>query len=80
MGNFTGSVGAGGILQAINATGDQVYRVPAHHDIVDVSIMKEDGSGTMLAVEIYNNGVMVTRRNMTAPWGLIDIHLDLKKL
>ena len=46
MGNFTGSVGAGGILQAINATGDQVYRVPAHHDIVDVSIMKEDGSGS----------------------------------
>lgn len=78
--NFTGSVGARGSLKRINATGDQLYQVPARNDIVDVSIQKEDGSGNMFAVEVYNNGAMVKRRNMTTPWGLIDLHIDLKTM
>ena len=78
-GNFTGRVGTSGDLNQVNGSGDQYYQIPITEGIVEVLLQKEDGSGNVLAVEVYQNGRMVTRSTKTTPFGSIDIRVDIKK-
>jgi hypothetical protein len=78
-GNFTGRVGTSGDLKQVNGSGDQYYQIPITEGIVEVSIQKEDGSGNVLAVEVYQNGRMVTRSIKATPFGAIDIREILKR-
>jgi hypothetical protein len=78
-GNFIGRVGTSGNLNQVNATGDQYYQVPINDGIVEVVIQKQDGSGDILTVEIYQNGRLVTRSTKATPYGTIDIHETVKR-
>jgi hypothetical protein len=78
-GNFIGRVGTSGNLNQVNATGDQYYQVPINDGIVEVVIQKQDGSGDVLTVEIYQNGRLVTRSTKATPYGTIDIHETVKR-
>jgi hypothetical protein len=78
-GNFTGRVGTSGDLKQVNESGDQYYQIPITEGIVEVSIQKEDGSGNVLAVEVYQNGKMVIRSTKATPFGAIDIRVDLMR-
>jgi hypothetical protein len=78
-GNFTGRVGTSGDLKQVNGSGDQYYQIPITEGIVEVSIQKEDGSGNVLAVEVYQNGRMVARSIKATPFGAIDIREILKR-
>lgn len=78
-GNFTGRVGTSGNLKQVNGSGDQYYQIPITEGIVEVLLQKEDGSGNMLAVEIYQNGKMVTRSTKATPFGTIEIRENIKR-
>ena len=78
-GNFTGRVGTSGNLKQVNGSGDQYYQIPMTEGIVEVLLQKEDGSGNVLAVEVYQNGRMITRSTKATPFGAIDIRLDVKR-
>jgi len=77
-GNFTGQVGISGGMRQIGGFGERFFRIPTIDGIVEAVIQKQDGSGNVLAVEIYNNGKLVKGSTVTAPKGTIDIHVDLK--
>ena len=78
-GNFTGRVGTSGNLKQVNASGDQYYQIPITEGIVEVVLQKEDGSGNMLVVEIYQNGRMVTRSSKATPFGTIEVRETIKR-
>jgi len=77
-GNFTGRVGTSGDLRQVNGSGDTYYQIPMTEGIVEVLLQKEDGSGNVLAVEVYQNGRMVTRSTKATPFGSIDIRVEIK--
>jgi hypothetical protein len=66
-------------LKQVNGSGDQYYQIPITEGIVEVLLQKEDGSGNMLAVEIYQNGKMVTRSTKATPFGTIEIRENIKR-
>jgi hypothetical protein len=77
-GNFTGTVGTmQGGMREVNTSGEQFYQLPAREGIVDVSLQKQEGSRDELAVEVYRDGLLVTRSNTTAPRGTVDFHVNL---
>jgi hypothetical protein len=66
-------------LKQVNGSGDQYYQISIIEGIVEVSIQKQDGSGNVLAVEVYQNGRMVTHSTKATPFGAIDIRVDIKR-
>jgi len=78
-GNFTGRVGASGDLKQVNGSGDKYYQIPMTEGIVEVLLQKEDGSGNVLAVEVYQNGKLVTGSTKATPFGEIDIRVDITR-
>ena len=77
-GNFVGQMGVSGGIRQVSGTGEEVYRLPTIDGIVDVTFVKQDGSGDVLSVEIYKNGTLVKRGTVAAPRGTVDLHVDLK--
>ncbi len=78
-GNFTGRIGTSGNLKLVNGSGDRYYQIPIIDGIVEVLLQKEDGSGNMLTVEIYQNGKMVTRSTKSTPFGIIEVRENIKR-
>ena len=79
IGNFTGRIGTSGNLKQVNASGDQYYQIPITEGIVEVLLQKEDGSGNLLVVEVYQNGRMVTRSTKATPFGAIEVRETIKR-
>jgi len=73
-GNYSGTAGPSGRIRDISGSGDNVYQLPAKDEIVSATIQKLDGTGNLLTVEIYSNGVMVANATSKAPHGIIDLH------
>jgi hypothetical protein len=78
-GSFAGRVGTSGNLRLVNATGDQYYQIPINDGIVEVVVQKQDGSGDVLTVEIYQNGRLVTRSTKATPYGTIELRETVKR-
>ena len=78
-GNFSGRVGTAGNMKQVNASGDQYYQIPINDGIVEVLLKKEDGSGNVLTVEIYQNGRLVTRSTKATPFGSIEVREMIKR-
>jgi len=78
-GNFTGWVGHSGNLKQVNASGDQYYQIPITDGVVEVLLQKEDGSGNMLVVEVYQNGRLVSRSIKATPFGTIEVRETIKR-
>jgi hypothetical protein len=72
-GNFSGSVGAEGWISDVNGSGTQVYQLPVHDTTIEGTIEKQDGSGNILDVGIYNGGTLVSGSATSKPWGSIDL-------
>jgi hypothetical protein len=77
-GNFTGQVGLVGGLHEVMGSGERFYRIPTVDGMVVASIQKQDGSGDVLAVEVYKNGALARRGTVAVPRGIVDLHVDLK--
>jgi len=78
-GNFTGRVGTAGNMKQVNASGDQYYQIPINDGIVEVLLQKEDGSGNVLVVEVYQNGKMVARSTKATPYGAVEVRETIKR-
>jgi hypothetical protein len=78
-GNFTGRIGTAGNMKAVNASGDQYYQIPINDGIVEVLLQKEDGSGNVITVEIYQNGKMVARSTKATPYGAVEVRETIKR-
>jgi hypothetical protein len=78
-GNFTGRVGTSGNLKQVNASGDQYYQIPITDGIVEVLLQKEDGSGNLITVEVYQNGRLVTSSTKATPYGTIEVRESIKR-
>jgi hypothetical protein len=77
-GGFTGQVGISGGMRQVSGSGERFYQIPTVGGVVEAMIQKQDGSGDVLAVEIYKNGTLAKRTTVAAPRGSVDIHVDLK--
>jgi hypothetical protein len=77
-GNFAGSVGAAGRMKDVNSSGDQLYQIPARNEILEATIQKLDGSGNILTVSFYNDGVLASSGSTMSPHGTLDLHADLR--
>jgi hypothetical protein len=78
-GNFSGRVGTAGNMKQVNASGDQYYQIPINDGIVEVLLQKEDGSGNVLVVEVYQNGKMVARSTKATPFGAVEVRETIKR-
>jgi hypothetical protein len=77
--NYVGSVGTSGRTQAVNATGEHFYQIPAAQtDFLDISVRKQSGYGDPLTIKVYNNGELVKSGTTTAPMGTVELHFSLK--
>jgi hypothetical protein len=66
-------VGAEGWISDVNGSGTQVYQLPVHDTTIEGTIEKQDGSGNILDVGIYNGGTLVSGSATSKPWGSIDL-------
>ena len=71
-GNFSGSIGALGRNVEISDSGIQYYQLPVIDTNIDGSIAKLDGSSEKMVVEVYKDGVLISRKSTRAPFGLIE--------
>ena len=78
-GNYTGRIGASGDLKQVNASGEQYYQLAITEGIVEATIQKQDGSGRVLTIEVYQNGTMVARSTKATPGATVDLRVELKK-
>jgi hypothetical protein len=74
--NYQGRLGNPGSLRSVTGSGDRFYLVDEENHLVQVQISKTDNSGDVLAVEIYRNGEVITRRTTTSPRGSVILLVD----
>ena len=77
-GNFAGQIGVSGGTQAVTGSGERFYQIPTIDGIVAAMIQKQDGSGNVLTVEVYKNGMLAKNSTVSSPKGTVDLHVDLK--
>jgi len=75
---FIGTVGTPGAERDVGDTGDKIYQISTSTGTAVASVKKKDGSADELAVELYKDGNLVTRKSTTAPNGLVEIQVSLK--
>jgi len=80
LGNYTGSYGTSGRMHSVTISGDHIYQIPAQNETVEAMFQKLDGSGNILILEVYKNGIIVGKDATSAPMGTIDLHIDLSKV
>lgn len=73
---FTGTIGNPEFSRQVSGTGTQVFPVLMTKNIVQATIQKQDYSGDMLTVEIYNNSTLLASRSVTAPMGEVSLLID----
>ena len=78
-GNYNGTYGNPGYYQTrVADTGDHFYQIAIASGPVIASIKKQDGSGDMLVIAVYKDGVLIKQESTTAPYHSIDSYTDLK--
>jgi hypothetical protein len=76
--NYLGQAGNPDLLKQVSGTGNQIYQILNSNGIVQVTVKKQDNSGSILSVEIYKDGTLLASRKVTAPMGSIDLLIDSK--
>jgi hypothetical protein len=71
-GNFSGTVGAHGRNVDVSGSGTKYYQLPVADTNLDGSIAKLDGTADKMIVEVYKDGVLISRKSTRAPFGLIE--------
>jgi len=77
-GDFTGEVGNPGRMKVVSGKGDSFFPVQYNNGLVQASIQKQDNSGTILTVEVYNNGKMIYTRSANTPMAQLDVLVDVR--
>lgn len=74
--SFTGTIGNPGFSRQVSGTGNQVFPVLMTNTIVQATVQKQDYSGEMLTIEIYNNSTLLASKSVTAPMGEVSLLID----
>ena len=77
-GSYIGLIGTPGNQLEVSGTGDKFYPISTSDGIVAAALQKKDGSGDIIILEVYKNGVMLKRESTVTPKGIVEIQLDLK--
>jgi hypothetical protein len=77
-GNYTGTIGVGSSILPVADTGEHFYQLATKTGTIKAIIQKEDGSGNLLTVDMYQDGILIQRGTTTAPKGEVNIQIDLK--
>jgi len=77
-GMFTGTIGNPGFLHPVSGSGNRTFAILMTSDIVQATIQKQDYSGDVLTVGIYNNSTLLAEKTVTAPMGEINLLIDTK--
>jgi len=77
-GDYSGEVGNPGMMKMVSGSGDLFFPVRKNDGLVQATIRKQDNSGNILVVEVYNNGKMIYTRSVSTPRGSIDILIDAR--
>jgi hypothetical protein len=77
-GIFSGSIGTPGSLDEKTGTGEQYYRIPSRNEAVTASFQKQDNSGMVMTVELYNDGELIKRGTTSTPQGSVDLYFDVQ--
>jgi len=76
-GNFTGTVGAGAAVTPVSGTGERFYQLVTKTGTVQAIIQKVEGSGDLLAVDIYREGTRVGHGETRAPFGEVNLQFEI---
>ena len=76
-GQFSGTAGNPGYLHPVSGTGPRIFPIRMLTNNVQATIQKQDNSGDVMTVGIYNNNTLLTQKTITAPMGEIDILIDV---
>jgi hypothetical protein len=82
--SYSGSVGIPGNVQMLSSniqmqpnTGDQFYQILQNNGIIYASVSKNDGSGDLLTVNIYDDGTLLKTESTMKPFGNLDVVVNL---
>lgn len=75
-GTFIGEVGNHELMHPVSGSGVRIYKILWSDRIVKASAQKQENSGEILTVEVYNNGTLIKRSSTRAPMGSVDILID----
>lgn len=76
-GAYTGFLAAGGLRSEVNDSGTQLYQMPVHDTVIDIFVEKEDGSGDLLEIGVYNGGEFVSGDSTATPRGALEMHVPV---
>ncbi|MDD4138104.1 MAG: hypothetical protein PHT99_09480, partial [Methanoregula sp.] len=72
------TVGNPGFLHPVSGSGNRTFAILMTSDIVQATIQKQDYSGDVMTVGIYNNSTLLAEKTVTAPMGEINLLIDTK--
>ena len=75
-GTFIGMVGNPELMHPVSGSGVRIYKILWNDRIVQASAQKQENSGDMLTIEVYNYGTLIKRSSTRAPMGSVDILID----
>ena len=74
-GEFSGSITANGQSRLVSGSGDQFFQLPLRGgEQIDGFMEKPDGSGKVLVVQVYRDGVLTDTVSSAKPFGLVEFH------
>lgn len=76
---YTGQVGTPGSKVTVTDTGDHFYIIPTSDGMVDITLMKTDGTGDELKVIVYSAGQVVKTASTTIPKGSINLQFAVAR-
>lgn len=76
-GSYTGFLAAGGLRTEVNSSGTGLYQMPVHDTTIDIFVEKEDGTGEMLDIGVYNGGEFVSGDSTATPRGALEMHVPV---
>jgi len=76
-GSFFGTVGNPGYLHPVSGTGNSSFKVLMLTSVVQATLQKQDNSGDVLMVGIYNNSIPLIKKSVSAPKGSVNILVDV---
>lgn len=75
---YEGTVGTPGSVSDVADSGDHFYQISTSDGPVVVSIQKDDGTSTMLTVDVYKDGDLMKHAETVAPKGVVEFQAILK--
>jgi len=69
---YEGTVGTPGSVREVVDTGEHFYQISTSDGPVVVSVQKDDGTSTMLTVDVYKDGNLMKHAETVAPKGIVE--------